>query len=363
MHNFDPDHYGISATAMADVDWWLQRIATMTGNQRSDRLSSDEGPRRDSIATLARAERQRLKIEGPADLIAAVPYLLGFHPDPGSLVIIEFAELELTCALRTALDIPRAALAAVVSEMRSRGSDAAITITFSDSGSDQSREVLESVGIRIIERLRVHDGRWYSLDCQSPCCPPEGTPIAELTATTTALIAEGYQARPDRDAVVALLDPVAADVQGEIGDMVDQLQVERGPIRTQENAAFANGVVERLAAVDALPDRKLIAELAYSLEYNVARNWAIMQILNHRVQRPTDLWIWVMRHLRRDLRAPAATLAAYAAFQDGNALIAEECLDNALRADPGHHCAIVLYYAICAGVTPMQIREFSGYFL
>ena len=362
MHNFDPSYYGISATALADVVWWLERITAMTSRQPSNRLASDESPRQASAATLVEHERQRLQIQGPADLIAAVPYLLGFHPDPGSLVIIEFAGLILACALRADLTIPQAALAEVAAEMRSRGSDGAVTIAYSGSESDPARDVLEAGGIRLIDRLRVHDGRWYSPECKEPCCPPEGTPVIDQTAATTALISNGLQARPDRDAVLALLEPVSPEVRDDIGGVVDRLRAERGPILTQEDAAVANRAVERLVTLKGMPDREHIAELVYSLEYNVARNWAIMQILNNRIHQPTDLWIWVLRHLRADLAAPAAALAAYAAFQDGNAMIAEECLDIALRTDPDHRLAIVLYYAICAGATPGQIREFYGYY-
>lgn len=362
MHNFDPDHYGISATAMADVDWWIQQITAMSSRQPTELPVPDEPPRRASVATLLEREQQRLQIQGPADLIAAVPYLLGFHPDPGSLIIAEFAGMSLGCTLRTDLTASPETLAEVAGEMRSRGSDSAVTIAYSEHSSGPARDILEARGIRIIDRFRVHDGRWYSLDCQEPCCPPEGTPVLDQTATTTALISHGRQARPDRDAALALLEPVTADVRDEIGVLVDRMHAEQGPIRTQEAAAAAHRTIERLTTLEGMPDREHIAELAYSLESNVARNWAIMQILNRRVHQSTDLWIWVMRHLRADHAAPAAALAAYAAFQDGNGMIAEECLDIALRADPDHRLAIVLYYAICSGVTPNQVREFHGYY-
>ena len=39
------------------------------------------------------------------------------------------------------------------------------------------RDAIESAGIRVVERLVVRDGRWWSLDCDRDCCPADGEPV------------------------------------------------------------------------------------------------------------------------------------------------------------------------------------------
>ena len=39
------------------------------------------------------------------------------------------------------------------------------------------RDAIEGAGIRVVERLVVRDGRWWSLDCDRDCCPAEGEPV------------------------------------------------------------------------------------------------------------------------------------------------------------------------------------------
>jgi hypothetical protein len=46
-----------------------------------------------------------------------------------------------------------------------------------EPASTAMRDALEGAGIRVLDRLVVRDGRWWSLDCDGSCCPAEGEPV------------------------------------------------------------------------------------------------------------------------------------------------------------------------------------------
>ena len=61
--------------------------------------------------------------------------------------------------------------------------DAVVIIGFeteegqAEPASSAMRDAIESAGIRVLDRLLVRDGRWWSLDCDGGCCPADGEPL------------------------------------------------------------------------------------------------------------------------------------------------------------------------------------------
>ena len=57
---------------------------------------------------------------------------------------------------------------------------------------------LVEVGVRIHDRMVVHDNRWRSLDCDNPaCCPPAGKPVptpAEVSSVAAEFV--GHEVAP-----------------------------------------------------------------------------------------------------------------------------------------------------------------------
>ncbi|MFP5282036.1 MAG: DUF4192 domain-containing protein, partial [Actinomycetes bacterium] len=142
------------------------------------------GPRiRPTLRSARETPERRLRLSGPDDLVAAVPYLLGFHPRE-SLVTVFVAEgcIQLTGRL----DLPPAeGLDAVVGYlgalMRRQRPESVVLLTYSDGG-EPVRSFAEEVTRRlqpqgVTESLLVSGGRWWSLTCSdAACCPAEGTP-------------------------------------------------------------------------------------------------------------------------------------------------------------------------------------------
>src|SRR4051794_35830948 len=139
-------------------------------------------PKESSVTTHA------LNLASPGELIAVVPFLLGFHPRR-SVVLMALRQRRLTLTQRLDLPDPGTELEAAIAMVRPLlrdQPDSALIIGYEDDPG-QSRPLIDRVSvllaenhISVVDRIVVHEGRWRSLDCANPhCCPPDGTQVPE----------------------------------------------------------------------------------------------------------------------------------------------------------------------------------------
>jgi hypothetical protein len=304
----------------------------------------------------------RIKINGPGDLVAVVPHLLGFAPE-SSLVVVGLDESGLQCTFR--VDLPERTEDAdqvrdLVAQLTRNDCGQAVTIVYgpepiAPAVASVTGRRLDAAGITVLDILRVDQGRYWSLTCDGPCCPPEGQPVPQLPEAVLAVIAAGGVARPDRAAVAALLDPADADSRTAVAADVNQFR---------ENDAWQDQVAWRRSELEylnqwrefpVLPWPAAIARLGLALADVELRDQVLCDIATHPDRTRLDLWIWVARHLEDDLVAPAATVAGFAAYRCGNGVLALEAFELALRADPHHRLAQMLLAALQAGLPPAAL--------
>ena len=164
-----------------------------------------------------------LRISGPADLLQAVPYLLGFHPQ-SSLVIIGLDQSRLVVTVRLDLaDLDtRDVLGDAVTAMH-RGGATELVAAIYDAGPRRRGRPLPwdaavasfvaeaaRVDCAVIDVLVVVGDRWWSYACSdTECCPTEGRQLPDdVSAFSAAATYAGMVALPDRDALAAVLDPL-----------------------------------------------------------------------------------------------------------------------------------------------------------
>lgn len=179
-----------------------------------------------------------IRLRGPADIITVLPYHLGYRPTH-SLVLVCLVGTRLTMVGRVDLPPPSVDPLLLVGELlplvRRERPDRVMLVAFEDAEGDAEaasaamRDALEDEGIPVSDRLVVREGRWWSLDCDGDCCPPEGEPVpgeeqipavsdyillGRRPASTRESLAERLTHRtdPDQDARCAILmrDLVAA---------------------------------------------------------------------------------------------------------------------------------------------------------
>src|SRR5690606_9615086 len=130
--------------------------------------------------------RPPIKLRSPADLVAATPYLLGFHPSD-SMVVVGFRGDLLAFIARGDLpapDTPSEPAAVALLDLVSRQDvDAIVLVGYGprpalDPLVDALDRLADRRALHVRDVLRVDSGRWWSLRCDDPgCCPPDGTPV------------------------------------------------------------------------------------------------------------------------------------------------------------------------------------------
>ena len=151
----------------------------------------------------------RVTLTSPGEVVAAIPALLGFHPQH-SLVALWTATPTgtLICTLRLELDTPAAEVAGRLLDLASRvGPGPLLLVAYPDSLADWIESPDEDAVLDVVDTLAdadfsvadllvVTQGRYFSQMCTDPvCCPPGGRPVpTSTTVTEAALVADGVPA-------------------------------------------------------------------------------------------------------------------------------------------------------------------------
>jgi hypothetical protein len=314
--------------------------------------------------------RAALRLTSPADLVACVPYLLGFHPSD-SVVMIAVHDGHIRFTARG--DLPeRAAVTAAVDhlfEVLSRQQcDRLAAVGYGAAG--RVDPVLSAVraaaarrGLPLLDLLRVTAGRWFSHTCANPaCCPPEGTPLDIAASPVAAAFAyAGAAALPDRAALERQVAPVGGRArlamtratgraEAELGAWVAALPApERAGAVRAAGATALHDAIERYGAGGRFDDDQM-ARLTVLLTTPSVREaaWAATTEEEPHVR----LWTDVVRRVEPRLVSAPACLLGVAAWRAGNGALAAMALERALREDPADRVAAVLLDGLAHGLPP-----------
>jgi hypothetical protein len=339
-----------------------------------------------------------LKVKSVADLLAFVPYLLGFHPTD-SLVIVAMRHRRIIFGARADLPAPRSSvveivgaadqLAEVVGRQRAR------TVTVIGYGPEDrvtrmmsaARKSLACAGLEVLDALRVTGDRYWSYTCQSPeCCPPEGTPFDPTTSEVAAEAAlAGEVALPDRTALARSVAPIGGLTRVSMRQATDRA-VERVAdlVRSAPSSDLLAGRTLRKAGEAAVkealdrycrgasfrggepdsPDGRggrlsddEMAWLTVLLSHLPVRDFA----WEHTESADWQLALWtdVLRRAEPELVPAPATLLAFVAWRAGNGPLARVAVERALRADPSYSFALLIDDVLSSGVDPSTVDGWS----
>ena len=165
-----------------------------------------------------------LVIRTPSELIAALPYLLGYHP-MNSVAMVGLTGTKVDFGACYDLPPPDCdaedakAAAAVIAETVARQDAAAIVIVGFGPPERVTPAVLrlaqalQTARVRVDDAMRVTDGRWWSYFCDdAKCCSPEGTlclPADSVIAAEATFL--GHVALPSRRELIARAQERAPD--------------------------------------------------------------------------------------------------------------------------------------------------------
>lgn len=328
--------------------------------------------------------RQVLKLSGPPDVAAAVPFVVGFQPVESLVVIaLKGPRSEILHTLRVDLsdvdEVRRRELVeqpvhprALAATLKRNGAEGALVVVLTDSSSDgealagralalELRDELGALDIPVRDAILVRDGRWFSYLCDNPeCCPPEGTPVAgPAQDRVLAELAFAGQAplkgRQEIEAQVAPEDGIRAQA---VEAAVDALLA--GGLSPDEDDPFS-ALRSAFQAVRAgeRPEPQTVALCLVALPDFAIRDACLQPYEGEDGEVALELWCLLTRLAPEFLVAPPACLAAFVALCYGRGALANSAIDRALQDCPDYSFAHLLAHMAAHGAPPKLMREIA----
>lgn len=314
-----------------------------------------------------------LVLRNPDALVAAVPYLLGFHPRE-SAVAVWLQDRRIVLTQR--LDLPSAAtdhpawLAAMWHHPMAGTADELVLLIASAHPADPDLVTLvisraEDAGIEIRDVLRVDEGRWWSLLCtDQECCPPEGRAVDPDTASAVAaeFTLVGRAPLAARESLEDSMGP----------DQVKQALVSvalaagpampAGPDREPWRDELIASALQVLADGPGGGPRRAerIGDLLRGLDDVRVRDtvlWEVSHWEPEALQAALDHLTVVLRSAPEGHVAPVASCAAVVAWLLGDGARAHIAVGRACHDDAGYSLALLLAASLAAGLPPAAWRE------
>jgi len=326
-----------------------------------------------------------VKVRGPADVVVALPYVLGYQPAE-SLVLVSLRGPRGRVGLTLRADLPTAeasgaVCAELVDYLRRDDADEAIAAVYGTPDPllwPELDRTLRAAGLPVKEALRIMDGRWRSYLCSDPnCCPPEGTPIRSITdpggpsLLAATMVAAGMGVLDSREALAESIAPPSAGVA--LAAMEGEL--ERAAFATAARLLRPGGlgscrrewqrcVLAALQAARAVPPPPLaqeeVAVLLVALADIPTRDLAAEWVEGAQGDAARTLWTELTRRAPRPYDVAPATLLANAAWRNGQGALARIAVERALAGDPSYRLALLLERVLDGGVPPAAMRRLQA---
>jgi Domain of unknown function (DUF4192) len=308
----------------------------------------------------------KITLSTPADIIAAVPHLLGFAP-ADSLVVLALTGPRLLAAIR--YDLPAPADTAILTEhliscLAANRADEVVLLGYGPASQvtpilRAAREALAGL-LTICDTIRMTAGRWWSLDCPSAlCCPPEGSPCdSDMTVAAAEFAVLGSAPLPSRDGIAATITPVSGHAAKSMRAAVHAATRDLLPgLDDAEPPAESFAAISQLLAMPVpLPDRDA-ARLLVLLTCIRLRDQAWVITDGGDPQTQVQFWSDLTRRAPGRHAAPPASLLAYAAAcMTGNGVLARAAAERALSAAPGYSLALLLLEMLDSGAPAPRLR-------
>jgi hypothetical protein len=324
----------------------------------------------------------RATLRNPADLLASLPYLLGFRPSE-SLVLLGHRTPGTTLGLVLRADLPprdreaaqAAALLPRFGDIDHNGITAIVVGGSADAtGPPPHASFVDEVQRAAAEHdLRLFHALWTSEiatgapwacyqhpDCAGTLPNPQETVVA--AATTEA----GFVVFSSREDLAAMLHPRSPEA---IARRAGLLAATPEPLSA---AGLAPGEILDSAAEEIRaaflrrrrgagpPDDDQAVRLAHALRLSSIRDACLaLAVPPHTssAREAEELWLALVRELPAPHRAEAALLLGYTALMRGEGALAGMALTEAVEADPDHLVARLLHTAWNVGMDPARLTS------
>ena len=312
-------------------------------------------------------------VKTPHDLLAAVPFLIGYHPTD-SLVLISVKSDSLEMAMR--IDFPKnppeGSYQLLASHLKRDNSEGALIVAYEPADSLAGPEVLHNVAdavasldIPIRELMLVRNNHWRSLLCSDDkCCPPEGNQIEEFVNSRIAAeqVASG-KVLPFSDSEGLTHSISATILAKDINWNAQVVGFRVDPDANNLNELQRDGAESILLLADFYSqngfckDYDLMARVLGRLSDIQVRDFALGCHSDQTINSYWAMWRDLLRIAPPKFVAPVASVFASIAYENGEGALAHRALDRAIEDDPEYSLARLLRRVFSSGWPPSGFAQ------
>ncbi|MEV8440808.1 DUF4192 domain-containing protein [Actinosynnema sp. NPDC051121] len=324
---------------------------------------------------------EHVDLTDPGELIAAIPYLLGFHPSR-AFILVTFADEDDAYRLLgvVGIDLPqpedhvRLAHRFAAGAVQHDATAAALVVIGEGEPNLPSPLPEPHLIAAMTHELRAHGldivhTVWAAATASASLwrCygPPEWSgvvPDPAQTAVAAATVAAGRVTFASRAELLALLAPDHEPILRSRAARIHQLLAETAAQRrVAGNTATRDSFNAVQAAIDAahhghlVLDEPTLTRLGVALSDDAVRDAHLAITPANRADAAEQLWIALTKALPAPYRAEPALLLAMSAYLRGDGVLAGVALGSAEEADPDNLLILLLRMALGAALPPHVI--------
>ncbi|WP_103351585.1 DUF4192 domain-containing protein [Amycolatopsis sp. CA-128772] len=326
------------------------------------------------MTTATPAGRPPADLREPAQLLAALPYLIGFRPAK-SVVLLGHLPPANDPGLILRGDLPRrehrAHQARALASRFATGSHVGVSLAVVGGrrrpGSppphagfvDALRDELADIGLPVLHALwaaTITEGAPWGCYLNADC----GGELPDPRATVTAAEAteRGTVAFDSRDELEALLTPRSPEALTRRSAALSQLPCPPSP-DLNEAASAIRAAFFRQRRGEGPPTDEEAVSVASALTLPEIRDVCLAMAIPSETSEAREaerMWLTLVREIPPPERAEAAVLLGFTAYMRGDGAFAGMALENALEAAPDHVLARLLKTVLDRGTAPEVIR-------
>jgi hypothetical protein len=304
-------------------------------------------------------------LTSPHDLMAAVPFLLGYQP-LDSIVMITLKDDAVGMAMRIDFpeDIDPDQIDSFVSHLGRENAESVLLVAYvPDHVFDcmplltAISEALELRSISLRESLVIQAGRWRSMLCSDlECCPPEGSPIPEFKESRIAA-EQVAQGRPlPFEGITSLIESIASQetpisILNEL-ELLSPIDYKHSAQPLQREGAIAVSTFLAEFKLHGVVDEKLTALVLMRLHDLQVRDFALGIINSENIDSYWSAWRWLLTIAPKNFIAPVASIFAAISYERGDGVLAQRALDRAFADEKEYPLALLLRRVFTAGWPP-----------
>lgn len=306
-------------------------------------------------------------LTSPHDLLAAIPFLIGYHPE-NSLVLVSLKDESVGMAMRVDFptDIAAESYDLLASHLVRDQASSAFIVAYISQEIDPEPVIISlsaalvRAGIEIKESLTVTGNRYRSLMCtDSTCCPPEGREIPPLDSSRIAAehVIAGHP-MPFANvgdliqSIAALPSSHESAWQDEVHRFWVSSDAEELNDLQRDGATAVIDLAGEYREGRGAEDRELVARVIGRMSDIQVRDFSLGSHTDETADCYWMMWRELLVIAPRGFVAPIACLCAAMAYERGDGALAHKVLDRALADDDQYSLAHLLRRVFTAGWPP-----------